>query len=304
MLNEQQEAIVKINPNIRAVAVNAGPGSGKTHSMTYRVEFLLDHVDQKDLILVTLTVDAAKNMWNRLIKRIPALDGSDLKRRVCTIHALCYRIWCKHTRKRWDVLTDDTWEKRKLRDDALGEIIASVGFGKWFSRTTPENLLNWIDLSKREGLMGENASAFFVMHLGPADGGAVYEARVRWDQWLEDHNFITFADMFLNVDLMMRDPKNRENWGGRFVIVDEAQDTTEQAMRILTALSEGGQLWKVGDIAQALFDFAGAAPEKNLGPGFDARFPHGKRMNVRINYRSSKSIIETANTLVKNAFEE
>lgn len=305
-LNEQQKVAVEVGLEHRAVCINAGPGSGKTHSMTYRVKRLIEQgVSPDRIVLVTLTKNAANTMWERIVKLMPDLEHTTLKRKVCTIHALCYRIWRKHVGKDKtpEVLTGDG-QQRWILEGALEEIIASVGFGKWFSAVAPGGLLDWINRTKQEGLVGENARAYYVMHLGPSDGGAVHESLVRFNKWLQDKNYITFADMLLNVDLLLRKEEHRKNWDGWYVIVDEAQDTTAQSMRILSALAAGRQLWMVGDIAQSLFEFAGANPEENLGSKFEARYPEGVRLPLQTNYRSTRNIIDAANKCVRHSFGE
>lgn len=303
MLNEQQQAAVNIGIDIPAVCVNAGPGSGKTFSMVYRVKKLLElGVNPDKIAVVTLTTNAAGEMWTRLERNMPELNNTTLERRVCTIHALNFRIWSKHTGERFKVLSgqgNTRWTLKK----ALEEIIAQVGFGHWHDIITADGLYDWINFSKAEAMVENNALAFYTMHLGPKDGGAIYEALLKFNEWCKRGGWTTFADMMLNVDLLFKDPDMRKRYSGYYIIVDEGQDTSGQAMRILSALATGGQIWMVGDIAQSLFEFAGAHPDKNLGSGFDAKYPNGLRFPLQINYRSTRNIINAANLLVVNSFK-
>jgi len=303
MLNRQQRVAVNIGIDVPGVCINAGPGSGKTLSMTHRVGELIElKVNPSKVIVVTLTVNAAAEMWDRISKAYPGLRNTTLERRVCTIHALNFRIWSKHTGKTLRVLSGQG-ESRFVLKNALEDVMAQVGFGWTQDIITPDGLYDWINFAKSEAMVGANARAFFVMHLGPKTGDAIYEAFIRFNEWCEKGGWTTFADMLLNVDLLLRDPEMRKRYSGYIVIVDEAQDTNEQAMRILAALAQGAQIWMVGDIAQALFEFAGAHPNKNIGTGFELRYPNGLRLPLQINYRSTGNIIRAANLLIEFSFE-
>ena len=302
MLNKQQEAAVNIGIDVPGVCINAGPGSGKTFSMVHRVKKLKElGVNIDKLIVVTLTTNAADEMWGRLEKAMPELKNTTLGRRVCTIHALNFRIWSKHTGKTLRVLSGQG-ESHFVLKNALEDIMAQVGFGWTQDIITPDGLYDWINFAKSEVMVGTNARAFFVMHLGPKTGDAIYEAFIRFNEWCEKGGWTTFADMLLNVDLLLRDPAMRKRYSGYIVIVDEAQDTNAQSMRILAALARNGQIWLCGDIAQSLFEFAGAHPDKNIGAGFETKYPNGVRLPLQINYRSTKAIIEAANSLVRYSF--
>ena len=303
MLNKQQKAAVNIGIDVPGVCINAGPGSGKTLSMTHRVgELLRLKVNPNKIVVVTLTINAAAEMWERLIKVQPQLRNTSLERRVCTIHALSFRIWGKHIGRALNVLSGQG-ESRLILKDVLEDIMAQVGFGWTQDIITSDGLYDWINFAKSEAMVGTNARAFFVMHLGPKTGDAIYEAFIRFNEWCEKGGWTTFADMLLNVDLLLRDPAMRKRYSGYIVIVDEAQDTNEQSMRILAALARGGQLWQVGDISQSLFEFAGAHPDKNIGTGFESRYPNGLRLPLQINYRSTGNIIRAANLLVEHSFK-
>lgn len=300
-LNPQQQAAVDAPITGPAVCVSAGPGSGKTHSMAYRVKTLIEQgVDPKNIIVVTLTTNAAGEMWKRIVRLMPNLAGSPLEKNVSTYHALMFRTLTKHTGKRYKVLDSD--KERYTLKNQLEEIKAQCGFGSWNTDVTADILYAWINRTKALGLSTWDSKHYYCSHLGDRDGDAMYEARARFDQWVDKNGYITFADMLLKVDQLMHDPVNQKRYSGRYIIVDEGQDTTEQAMRILKLMAKGGQIWMVGDLAQTLFEFAGASPDVNIGSGFDADYPNGQRYPLQINYRSTQIIVELANQLVSYCY--
>jgi DNA helicase-2/ATP-dependent DNA helicase PcrA len=264
--NAQQIVAIDAPLDVYAVRVLAGPGSGKTFVMTRRVACLLGYgVQPQDIVAVTLTKAMAGEMWDRLVRLLPSVVNTPLERTVCTIHALCYRIW-----------RDWTGENRKVPrpyeiDQKLEELADANGFnGDRGMKATPDVLQAWVNSSKGAGYETLKSDQFFLSRVpDPWIAKALYEIRVGFDEWLAREGYITFADMMLNVEVLLRDDKAARALGGRYVIVDEGQDATNQAMRILTRLSQGGQFFIVGDADQLLFRFAGATPEANLGSGWE-----------------------------------
>jgi len=299
--NDQQQAVIDAPVDVPAVVCSAGAGSGKTTVMVQRVKYLLSQgIKPADIIVVTLTKEAANEMWRRIINEMPQLKGTKLEKQVCTIHALNFRMVIRHTRKKYKVLDD--YKERFTLKEQLETVITAVGFGAWHSKIEPDVLKMWIDRSKLEGFSTNQSRAFFEQHVDARTAEALFEARMRFDGWCKSNGYITFADMMLEADHLLRNEGIRKSESGKFVIVDEAQDTTRIAMSILARLAERGQIWMVGDINQTLFVFANAHPDHNIGSGFEARYPAGLRYPMMINYRSSRAIIEVANRLVANSY--
>lgn len=239
-LNAQQEAFVTapIDANMR---VMAGPGAGKTASAIRRIEYLIDHgVDPDAIVYVTFTKAMATEGYERLERRIPQVATTRLRQQICTIHALCYRML------RWEGIRRDVPKEWQIKK-ALNEIIAGDDRrkidGEWkYAVEKPgyKEVLYWIDNAKRNGLTTTEDFRFFVRHMIHDQAKRVHNARRRFDEWLEEHNYITFADMLYLVEQrLLHDRDFRDKYQGRFthVIGDEAQDLSHQTLRLLLTLS-------------------------------------------------------------------
>ena len=299
--NSQQVEAILAPIESAAVRVLAGPGSGKTFVMTRRVAHLLEmRIRPDDIVAVTLTKAMATEMWERLVRLIPNVANSPLERTVCTIHALCYRIW-----RGW------TGESRRIPrryeiEQTLEDLGNIAGFnGDRGLKATPDVLESWVNVSKSAGystLKSQNWYRKVIPDSWIAE--ALFKVRRGFDEWMAKEGYITFEDMMLNVELLLRDDKTAAALCGRYIIVDEGQDATNQAMRILTKLAQGGQFFIVGDADQLLFRFAGATPERNLGTGWETLYPGGLTYKLETNYRSVPEIISSANDLIDGNYDD
>jgi DNA helicase-2/ATP-dependent DNA helicase PcrA len=286
-LNAQQKAAVNA-PLDKAARVLAGPGSGKTVVIEYRLEFLLDHgVDPKHIIVVTFSRPMADEMLRRIIKLCPEIAGTALERRITTIHALLFRLLRAEgeTRK-----VAKTWQIKKAIEEAAEAEDLDEGW---------KVIQSWIDSAKAHCVREGEDEPWFRERLVAA-GAPVFERAMR------SQGLLTFADMLYLTELLFEDsPAVLKKWQGwtEHVLVDEGQDTGGQAMRILTALAAPqDNFYIVGDSDQLLYRFAGATPEANLAQGFEQRYPDGLTFKLETNYRSSQAIVASINQLISNNY--
>ncbi len=298
--NDEQQAAITA-PVDAAVRVLAGPGAGKTFVIAQRYAFLLSQGARPAHILaVTYSRDMAAELLRRITAAAPAAARDpEARRQVCTIHAACYRM----LREAGDTRElAKTWQVRQA--------LKALAKNLWpDERRRPGWALvdEWLRASKAAGLGDEAALArYFAQSLGPADGPRMAEARRRFDLALREQGLLTFDDMLLDVERRLQtDAAFRQRWQTRYrwVIVDEGQDTSAQAMRILGALAAPeDRLFVVGDPDQTLFRFAGAAPEHNLYDGFERRFPRALTFKLNVNYRSTRAIVDAQLRLIRHNY--
>ncbi len=232
-LNAQQQAAVTA-PLDKAARVLAGPGSGKTVVITHRLKHLLDSgVDAKRIIATTFSKAMADDLLARTIKVCPEVAGTALERRICTIHALCYRLLKaegddRSVAKPWDI------------QKAIEEIAESEDLDEGW-----KVIYNWINSAKAEMVREGEDEPWFRQQMVAA-GAPVQLAwklskiRSRFDRAMRSQNMLTYADMLYSTELLFSErPEVLAKWQRwtEYVLVDEGQDTGGQAMRILTALA-------------------------------------------------------------------
>lgn len=302
--NPEQKLAINA-PIDSAIRVLAPPGAGKTFVIGKRNLFLIEQgVSSSHILNVTFSKSMADDGKERVVKEIkkayPDLGLDEFERWFCTIHALCYRILkengdTRNVAKNWQI-------KRAIQD------IAESIWPYAEERPGWKEIFYWIAQPKFNGLSSSEDLGYYLEALGEFHGRNLHEARRLFDAHMKHENLLTFSDMLYDVEYKLNhDRAFCEKWQARFEVVniDEGQDTSGQAMRILTKLAAPqNQVMIVGDTDQLLFRFAGATPEQNLYNGFEAAYPDGLLVKMKVNYRSTKAIIDACNRLISNNYGE
>ncbi len=188
-----------------------------------------------DIIAVTFNKTMADELLARIIKVNPSVVGTSAENQVSTIHALCYRMLRAEGDKR---RVAKEWQIKRT----LQEIIEQL----WHypdDRPGYKEVLTWVNSIKMHGLTSADDLPEFsrcVDKFGRNVGRELHEARRRLDERMRRDGLLTFPDMLLDVEVRLKtDRAFREKWQAKFkwVIVDEAQDVSSQALRILITLS-------------------------------------------------------------------
>lgn len=230
--NEQQRDAIEfdINSDLRVLA---GPGSGKTYVMALRYEYLVNSgISPQNILVCTFGKEASLEMAKRIQKLIPQANLET----ICTINALCYRLLVKwNSTSRWyGWKMPKEWQEKETLEEVIGPI--------WREKEKPgaKEILKKINTTKALGFSTDDSYQWFVDISGQQYGEWLYNIRSKFDAWLNRNRFITYADQLYLVEKKLQSDENwRTGLQERFsqVIVDEAQDCTFQAMRILVTIS-------------------------------------------------------------------
>jgi len=296
-LNEaQQEAVV--NHKGPALVI-AGAGSGKTRVLTYRIAYLLSlGIPPSRILALTFTNKAA----NEMKERIAALVSPDLARSLWmgTFHSLFARI----LRREAEVLgfpsnytIYDTIDSRSLVKTIVRELNLDEKIYKpaeVFGRiSTAKNNLVTPDVYMNSGEFQVRDQVSRRPRLGE-----VYD---RYVKRCKHFGAMDFDDLLLQTNLLFRDhpavlDKYRETFD--YVLVDEYQDTNYSQYLIVKKLSEiHRNLCVVGDDAQSIYSFRGARIENMLN--FKSDYPDYRIFKLEQNYRSTQTIVNAANSVIK-----
>lgn len=295
--NVQQELAIEA-PMDRAVRMIAGPGSGKSKTLIWRIQKLLDSgVDPENILAVTFNKTMADELLNRALAAFPEYRESAGASQICTIHALCFRLLREYGENR---NVPKTWQIKRM--------VQEIAERLWPVEQRPgwEEIVNAIANAKYRGMVAGEDAILYSDWFGKFHGDRLARARVELDRRLKSENLLPFYDMLYMVDqLIAQGDSIVEIWRNRFqyVLIDEAQDTSGQAMRILSELGKRAQMYIVGDTDQLLYRFTGATPEANLQDGFDELYPNGMTYMLETNYRSTQEIIDTCNRLIMHNYQ-
>ncbi len=293
----------KLNPPQREAAghgagpllILAGAGSGKTRVITFRIAYLLDQgVPPEAICAVTFTNKAAEEMRERVGHLVNNRSVAS-KLTIGTFHALGLQV-LRTERKalgvpRGFVIYDGSDQMGLIR-----EAMRSIHDGE--RRLDAKAILARISLAKNAFIGPDEFKG------NPADDYDAMTVHVypKYQEQLRSCAAFDFDDLIVEpVRLWEKDAEARERWSSKFqyVMVDEFQDTNRAQLRMVQALiQKHNNLVVVGDDDQSIYSWRGADPSNILG--FDKLFPTAKIVKLEQNYRSTKSILAAANTVIAN----
>jgi superfamily I DNA/RNA helicase len=295
-LNPQQRQAVE---TIRGpVLILAGAGTGKTRVITFRIAHMVRNgIAPGNILGVTFTNKAAREMQERVTKLLPkrpAVDGKKPDRpTICTFHSLCVRILRQHIDrlgyKKNFVIYD---ESEQLA--AVKKILSAISAKG--EKTDPGAVLAMLSKFKNGG---ESSSKTFG---DPSVRALAEHIAKRYESALHACNAVDFDDLILLTLRLFREHPDalaacREKY--RYVMVDEYQDTNAAQFELVHSLTqEHRNFCVVGDDDQSIYGWRGAEVANLLN--LEKHFPEVKIVKLEQNYRSTTTILNAANAIIKN----
>lgn len=285
----QQEAVSTVDGPL---LVLAGAGSGKTRVLITRVAYMVqeEKIDPKSIMLITFTAKAANEMKERL--RLYESPGSRMFTTLLsgTFHSIFYRMLQHHHPERWngDNLLKWDWQKeqclkqagRKLsldeKDFPFDQAIQQIGY--WKNNMQTPKAIN--PTSKLE----EQFQSLYQ----------------DYEDWKREKNVFDFDDMLLGCyELLMENPTLLAKYQERFqyYLIDEFQDINKVQYETMKLLAKSGNICAVGDDDQSIYAFRGSSPDYILN--FHRDFPSTKVVTLSENYRSTHTIVASANQVIE-----
>lgn len=287
-LNPQQQQAVAAPSG--PVLVLAGPGSGKTRVLTYRIAYLIAAlgVPPYQIMAVTFTNKAAREMGSRVDHLLRGkTDGLWLG----TFHAICGRILRREANflpvnQNYVIFDADdqlTLVKRVIKEKGIND-----------KDYRPGVILNKISMAKNELLGPEDYPILSFRD------EVIKEIFQGYQKYLVGSNAMDFDDMLLyTAKLLENHPDLREKYARRFrhILVDEFQDTNLAQYYLLQNLASVHQnIFVVGDEDQSIYRWRGA--DYHNVERFTRKYPHAKKILLEQNYRSTQTILNVAMAVI------
>lgn len=285
-LNEaQREAVQHVNGPMMVIA---GPGSGKTAVLTRRIQSMIETAGilPERILVITFTRAAAEEMKQRFLK---LMNWSDSEVTFGTFHSVFYSIL-------------------RSKNQTAMRLVESAEAEQWLTEYMIETVkcdrqeARWrafFVLSEYSRLL--NTGTYAKQRMDESMGEGVFEDAVYY--YREKKRLlhcIDFDDMLIQLrELLQKDRALLWNCREQFqyILVDEFQDINSVQFEILVQLaSPKNNLFVVGDDDQAIYGFRGSQPEYLLR--FPERYPEAKRVDLTMNYRCRKEIVESAVRLI------
>ena len=289
---EQKEAASTIEGPL---LVLAGAGTGKTRVITCRIAYMIEQgVAPSSILGVTFTNKAAREMRERLNTLVPP----SLSKLVTlgTFHSFCARVLHRdiHLAGNYNSnfsISDDADQSSMIRQAA-----AELGYSK--DEISTPDALSYIGRMKNRikwpaDALAEDGDSY-------TDRAAFAKIYERYQQMLELQNTLDFDDMLLlTLKIFEEHPEALKHYQEtyRYLLVDEYQDTNLAQFRILRLLAgKNMNICVVGDDDQSIYSWRGAVVSNILD--FPNYFPGAKEIKLEQNYRSTNTILNTANAVI------
>ncbi len=300
-LNPQQRQAVE---TLRGpVLILAGAGTGKTRVITYRIAHMIERgIAPGNILGVTFTNKAAREMQERVRQLIPrkalarpsagpGAGEGPAQPTLCTFHSLCVRILRQHIEKlgykRNFVIYDESEQIGVVK-----KILANLSVKG--EKADPAEILGLISRLKNGGeraQFGDAGVRALANHL-----------RSRYESALRACNAVDFDDLILlTLRLFQEHPQALESCRAtyRYVMVDEYQDTNAAQFQLVHALTcEHRNLCVVGDDDQSIYGWRGAEIANLLD--MEKHYPEVKVIKLEQNYRSTTTILNAANAVIRH----
>ena len=290
-MNDRQAEAVQTTEG--PLLIMAGAGSGKTRVLTHRIAYLIDEkmVNPWNILAITFTNKAAREMKERAYGLNPATKDC----LIATFHSMCVRILRRdadHIGYNRNFTIIDPGEQRTLMKRILKQL--NLDPKKWNERT----ILGTISNAKND-LIDDVAYAAQAGDLYTNIVAKCYEA---YQKELRQSESVDFDDLImLTLRLFDQNPDVLTYYQQKFqyIHVDEYQDTNHAQYQLVKLLaSRFKNICVVGDADQSIYGWRGADMQNILD--FEKDYPKAKVVLLEENYRSTKTILQAANDVIKN----
>ena len=272
----------------------AGAGSGKTSVLTTRVAYLIKErgIDPRNIVAITFTNKAAKEMKERIIKQVGSV-GYNIQ--ISTFHSFGLRIIKENFErlgydKNFTIIDSDdslTVIKRILKDMNIDS-----------KRCNPKFIKNQISSCKNEMVTVEK----YHNLVNDEVSDITYKVYKMYQETLLRNNSLDFDDLLIKpIELFNKHPEVLQQYQElfKYVFIDEYQDTNEAQYLLSKMISDKYKnICVVGDDSQSIYSWRGANFKNILN--FEKDYKDAKVILLEQNYRSTKTILNAANSVIKN----
>ena len=285
--DKQREAASQIDGSI---LILAGAGSGKTRTITYRIAHMIENIgiSPYSILAVTFTNKAAKEMR----ERVEELVGDIAK--ACTISTFhsfgmrLLRMYGKEVGYNSNFTIYDTDDQKRIVKAILkGQNLSINGI-----KLTERDLVSMISKIKEQI---KTLDEYSVMNK------QIVEVYDKYNRVLLESNAMDFSDILLNTYKLLQKPEILEKVQNKYkyIMIDEYQDTNNLQYKIIDLIArKSSNLCVVGDENQSIYGFRGANILNILN--FENNYNNAKIVKLEENYRSTTTILDAANELIKN----
>jgi DNA helicase-2/ATP-dependent DNA helicase PcrA len=277
----------------------AGAGSGKTRVLTFKIAYLIQKEKYKpeSILALTFTNKAANEMKERIRELIKKKADNMWMGTFHSIFAKILRIEAKHTAYKNNFSIYDTEDSLSLVNNIINNFDIDI------EGITPNSIRHRISFMKNHMVMPKE---FRKNHVNSFVDEKIADIYDEYQKRLVANNAMDFDDLLLKpIELFNKKPNILQKYKNKFsyILVDEFQDTNKAQYALLKLfVSRSCKITVVGDDAQSIYSWRGASLDNMLNFGKD--YPNHKIFRLEQNYRSTKTILQAADSIIKNNSEQ
>ncbi len=287
---EQKEAVLATEGPL---LILAGAGSGKTKALTHRIAYLIEekHIPPSNILAVTFTNKAAKEMKERMASML----GDESKVPLMgTFHSICVQFLRRHIHHlgidNSFTIYDGGDQVALMKEIFKNSQISNTQFNE-------KTILGGISKAKSKYQSPED----YAREVHSSFSEIVAQVYPKYVRALHKANALDFDDLLMKtIELFEAQPEVLRSYQERFqyVCVDEYQDTNHVQYLLMNMLGKlHGNICVIGDDWQSIYSWRGANMQNILD--FEKDYPNARVIRLEQNYRSTKTIVEAANAVIK-----
>ena len=282
---EQQRAV---DSDAYAIVIQAGPGTGKTRTLTAKIAHLVSQkgVKPDSILALTFTNKAAKELANRIEKYLPANKLGRTRPLSATFHSFCLKLL-----KQYQAFNPT------IADDALKSAFIREALGHDAKRISVKQAANLISHCKQQ-LLGPEDDLGAIENL-PSGFGLIYHT---YQTLCRKQNVMDFEDLiFLTIQMLIHDAGIlalvQQKY--RYIFIDEYQDLNFGQYELTKLLAKNSHLVVIGDPDQSIYGFRGS--DNRYFKDFSHDFPGCEQIALSKNYRSTQTILDASFQMISKA---
>jgi uncharacterized protein (TIGR00375 family) len=293
---EQQKAV---NSSARAMVIQAGPGTGKTRTLTAKIAHLISNqgIDPGSILALTFTNKAAREVDRRIHTHVPQRGAKVF---AATFHGFCLTLLKEYAGFRAGIV-DDSIQKSLIRE-ALGEGV---------KRGAVNRTGQLIGLCK-QGLLGVDDDLSPILIPGQASKkssetiqpDAFRDAYRAYQALCQEQHVVDFEDLiFMTITLLRERQDIRSKIQKRFayIFIDEYQDLNFGQYELVKLISRQSHILVIGDPDQSIYGFRGS--DNKYFKSFEQDFPGCEQIFLNQNYRSTQTILDASFQMISRSGE-
>ncbi|WP_064580005.1 ATP-dependent helicase [Streptobacillus moniliformis] len=290
-LNTEQRQAAKLVEG--QTLILAGAGSGKTRTLTFKIAYMIKekNINPRNILALTFTNKAAKEMK----ERVETLVGDNNDILISTFHSFAVRLLRTYSERIGYTNNFNIYDNNDQKS-IIKKILKSQGLDKKYKES---QIISKISRLKELGLNYTNLGQELDMNL--PFNREFKEIFREYQEKLEKSNAMDFSDLLVNAKALLDDEYVLDKIQNIYIyiLIDEYQDTNEIQYQIVKKIAKKYKnICVVGDEDQSIYAFRGANIRNILN--FEKDYPNANTIKLEQNYRSTQTILDAANSVIRN----